>query len=381
MVYKHHLFGGILDDWAEGWTKRLSVKVEFVQPDTMNRNLLAFGIQGKRLVIASNEYADIMEVILLDMFGQGVQETAYAENVYLHPQLHGLSEFQTVHGSADDLVGKGIVNPTATIKAAAAILEQYGGPRCRGTVGMMNAAIQILRQQNSVTPDQGGCMSTKGYVEAVLLEVLPSVASSKSIEVTVTAPSASRISLGKRTALLVIDLQNDFITKIEEAAKDLQARTQKVIEAARLRHIEVIYLRFVGNEEYQLPNWKYRDFVLGRKPHCIKNSEGANFTSLIKPAPAERIFDKYTKFDSFLSNGFERYLNERGYEHLILTGLYCDVCLDSTARAAFQKGFFTTVVSDCTTTLHIPIENSLDFMKQVYGTRVVTHTELLCMGL
>ena len=78
LVYKHHLFDGVLELWAQEWSKEHDLQIRFVQPDTMNRNILAFGVRGHHLIIAGNEYADIMEV---DMFGHGVQETSYSENV------------------------------------------------------------------------------------------------------------------------------------------------------------------------------------------------------------------------------------------------------------------------------------------------------------
>ena len=126
LVYKFHLFDGVLSAWADEWSvQRGGIPVQFVQPDTANRNLLAHGIQGKQLVLAGNEWADIMHVILLDMFGKITQEERCTENVYLHPSVGGLVEYQTVHGSADDIAGKGLVNPSATIRAAAAILQNF----------------------------------------------------------------------------------------------------------------------------------------------------------------------------------------------------------------------------------------------------------------
>ena len=187
--------------------------------------------------------------------------------------------------------------------------------------------------------------------------------------------------MGKQTALLVIDFQNDFMANAGMHAEDLAIRTQQLIDFARRHHVEVAFVRFVSNAVHQLPNWKHRDSIHRRQPHCMKDTEGASITSLIQPAPNERVFDKRLAFDAFFAEGFERHLRDRGYEHLILTGLYADVCVDSTARTAFQKGFFTTVVSDCTAGLHIPLESSLDFMRQVYGSRIVTQEELLRMDL
>ena len=117
-------------------------------------------------MIAGNEWADIMHVILLNMFGQGAQEARCTENIYLHPELHGLSEFQTVHGSADDIAGKGTINPSATLRAAAAILERYGG--CTGLEKDMDHALEVLQQTDKGTRDQGGSMSTMEVVTRVL---------------------------------------------------------------------------------------------------------------------------------------------------------------------------------------------------------------------
>lgn len=166
LVYKHHLFDGIFDVWAHDWSQRHGIAINFVQPDTMNRNLLAFGIQGRQLVISGNEYSDIMQVFMLKLFGGEVQETSCAENVFLHPKLNGLTEYQTVHGSADDLEGKGIVNPTATIRAAAAILERFGC--CEGLMTLVDSTIRTLRRNNQVTPDQGGMLDTKAFVDAFM---------------------------------------------------------------------------------------------------------------------------------------------------------------------------------------------------------------------
>ena len=117
-------------------------------------------------MIAGNEWADIMHVILLDMFGKGRQEARCTENVYLHPDLKGLTEFQTVHGSADDIEGLGKVNPTATLRAAAAILEQHA--HCEGAVGAMEHALDVLKEKGVVTADQNGNSSTSEVVDMAL---------------------------------------------------------------------------------------------------------------------------------------------------------------------------------------------------------------------
>ena len=392
LVYKFHLFDGVFSIWAEEWSKKFGLKINFVQPDTANRNLLAFGIRGRHLMIAGNEWADIMHVMLLNMFGQGAQEARCTENVYLHPELHGLSEYQTVHGSADDLAGKGVVNPSATLRAAAAILERHAG--CKGIEEAMDGALLILQRRGALTPDQGGNKSSTEVVDSVLdiLTTASSPVASLDHKQPPNKPLANndrQISLGKKTAVLVLDFQNDFVTKEGIGSEyrgdmdrmaDLISHIPRVLDFTRKQGHEVIYVRFLGDKRYQLPNMQHRDAVLGKRPKCLEGSWGAEPHPSVKPASGERVFDKQAHFDAFLCDGFERYLVERGYEHLVLLGVYCDVCLDSTARTAFQKGYYITVVSDCTTTLHLPFQDSLAFIKRLYGARIITHDKLIEVG-
>ena len=382
LVYKFHLFDGVFSLWAKEWFQMYGVKINLVQPDTANRNILAFGIQGRQLMIAGNEWADIMHVILLDMFGQGAQEARCTENVYLHPELHGLSEYQTVHGSADDIAGKGIVNPSATMRAAAAILERHAG--CKGIEEAMDQALLVLQRRKAVTPDQGGQLSSTEVVDSVLdilakAKTLPSTLSNQDPQIT----------LGKKTAILLVDFQNDFVTKEgigSEYRGDMGrmagpiSHIPRVIDFARKQGHEIIFVRFLGDQRFQLPNMQYRDTMLGKRPKCLEGSWGAEFHSSVKPISGERVFNKQAHFDAFLCEGFERYLVERGYEHLVFLGVYCDVCVDSTARTAFQKGYHITVVSDCTTTLHLPFQDSLAYLERLCGARIITHNRFIELG-
>lgn len=392
MVYKFHLFDGVFSLWAEDWSKKYGIKINLVQPDTANRNILAFGIQGRQLMIAGNEWADIMHVILLNMFGQGAQEARCTENVYLHPELHGLSEYQTVHGSADDIAGKGTVNPSATVRAAAAILERHAG--CKGVEEAMDRALLILQRRKAVTPDQGGQMSSTEVVDSILdilaKAKMPANAFNNQHPLTsLVLKDEDRISLGKKTAILVLDFQNDFVTKegIGSEYRGDMARMAgpishipRVIDYGRKQGYEIIFVRFLGDQRYQLPNMQHRDAVLGKRPKCLEGSWGAEFHPSVQPAAGERVFSKQAHFDAFLCEGFERYLIEHGYEHLVFLGVYCDVCLDSTARTAFQKGYYITVVSDCTTTLHLPFQDSLAYLERLCGARLITHDKLIETG-
>lgn len=374
MVYKFHLFDGLFHSWAEEWQSLYSVPIRFIQGDTMNRNLLAFGLDGRHLLIAANEYADIMETILLDRFGLGAQETAYAENVYLHPALHCLSEYQTVHGSADDLMHKGIVNPSATIRAAAAILERNGP--CPDLQAQVDATLKGLLANKIATPDQGGSSTTTTFVADFLQAIKNPLAICNNNAALL--PDPSQLFFGKRSAVVVMDFQNDFVTSApdQKAMECVAANISRVVDYSRNFGVEVMFVQFLGDEVYQPPTWRGRNQAQGQAPRCLEGSWGAKLFGNIAARDKEQVFKKKAHYDPFLSAEFRQYVTHQNIEHLVVIGLYADICVDATVRGAFQRGLWTTVVSDCTVTLHLPMEQILEYMHKVYGSVIVSASQL-----
>lgn len=215
---KLHLFGGLFDGvfsaWAKEWSKEHGIKMDFVQPDTANTNLLAFEIRGLRLSIEGNEWANIMHVVLLDIFGLGVQETRCTENIHLHPNVYGLSEYQTVLGSAGDIASKELANPAATFRAVTLVLEHLAG--CKGIEVAMEPALLTLRRCNTVTPDEEGNKVTTEVVDSIPDTV--TTASQPPSKMVLSKPLSAamasaeeRIFLGKKISKIVMNFHNDFV--------------------------------------------------------------------------------------------------------------------------------------------------------------------------
>jgi isocitrate dehydrogenase (NAD+) len=74
--------------------------------------------------------------------------------------------FEAVHGSAPDIAGKGIANPTALLFAACMMLDHVG----RGDLAkrIRKAIDQTLKQDKILTGDLGGKASTAQYAKAVV---------------------------------------------------------------------------------------------------------------------------------------------------------------------------------------------------------------------
>lgn len=73
--------------------------------------------------------------------------------------------FEPVHGSAPDIAGKGIANPTATILSAAMLLEYLGEEEAARRI---EAAVDKVLAEGPHTPDLGGTATTEAFTEAVI---------------------------------------------------------------------------------------------------------------------------------------------------------------------------------------------------------------------
>jgi nicotinamidase-related amidase len=72
--------------------------------------------------------------------------------------------------------------------------------------------------------------------------------------------------------------------------------------------------------------------------------EDMDFT--IKPKQEEIVINKHTA-SIFIDTGFERMLRNAGIVTVVFTGIATECGIESSARDAFNRGFYSVVVSDC----------------------------------
>jgi 3-isopropylmalate dehydrogenase len=76
--------------------------------------------------------------------------------------------FEPVHGSAPDIAGEGVANPSAMILSAAMLLDHLNYPEEAETV---RSAVESVLDSGPRTPDLGGSASTEEMTEAILDEL------------------------------------------------------------------------------------------------------------------------------------------------------------------------------------------------------------------
>jgi isocitrate dehydrogenase (NAD+) len=74
--------------------------------------------------------------------------------------------FEAVHGSAPDIAGKGIANPTALMQSAVMMLEHLGEQEAAAR--LQTAIVRVYAEGKHLTPDLGGTASTEQFTDAVV---------------------------------------------------------------------------------------------------------------------------------------------------------------------------------------------------------------------
>ena len=135
-----------------------SLKYQEFLIDDLARRLIA-APETLDVVVLSNEHGDILaDVASGSIGGLGLSPSACYGEHYAY--------FEPVHGSAPDLVGKGIINPTAMLLTGAMMFTYLGYDE--ESEKLKRAIEQTYRAGVALTLDQGGRVSTMEFIEAVV---------------------------------------------------------------------------------------------------------------------------------------------------------------------------------------------------------------------
>jgi ureidoacrylate peracid hydrolase len=182
------------------------------------------------------------------------------------------------------------------------------------------------------------------------------------------------------TAVIVIDMQNDFSAKgglFDRAGLDISmiqkavAPTAKVLAAARSAGVKVIYLNMGFRPDLSdlgapdSPNRvRHLMFGAGENVHApdgtesrvlIRDTWNTAVVPELKPRESEIAIYKH-RFSGFYETEFDAVLKKAGVKSLIITGCTTSVCVESTVRDAMFRDYQCVLLADC---MGEPIGNGL----------------------
>ena len=163
----------------------------------------------------------------------------------------------------------------------------------------------------------------------------------------------------KRTALLVIDMQNAFVAPgapIEvPAARGIVAPINRLAAALRKRGVPVIWVMHENQKGGR--DWAgfFDAFVApGKREAAAAALEAGSPLQALWPelevAPGDLRVAK-NRYSAFIRNDFQRNLEKRGIDTLLIAGTKTNVCCESTTRDAMMLDFKVVLLSDCTAAL------------------------------
>jgi len=145
-----------------------------------------------------------------------------------------------------------------------------------------------------------------------------------------------------RTAVVVVDMQNDFVTAggslvVPDAAATLPAIAD-LLARARAAGAHVAY-----TQDTHLPGDK--EFAIWPE-HCLQHTWGWQIVDALAPAENDVVAQK-SRYDGFYGTQLDHYLTRVwGVEHLVLVGTIASICLLHTAASAGLRWFHVVAPID-----------------------------------
>lgn len=163
----------------------------------------------------------------------------------------------------------------------------------------------------------------------------------------------------QQVALLIVDMQNDFVRRgapleVPDARNTIAAH-RALLQAFRYRGWPVVYTRFVSRTEPNLL-WNWSPQCQPPTKCCWRGHrrryadaadelECADVIDELTPDSADVIIDKFG-YGAFHGTPLASTLDSRHIKSLLVTGTVTQICVEESAREAFHHGFRTTIVSD-----------------------------------
>jgi tartrate dehydrogenase/decarboxylase / D-malate dehydrogenase len=116
------------------------------------------------VIVGSNLFGDILS----DLTGGITGSLGLNPSANLNPERNAPSLFEPVHGSAPDITGKGIANPTGALLSGAMMLDWLGEA---AAASLIRDAVERTLASGVATPDIGGLASSAQFTDAVLTQL------------------------------------------------------------------------------------------------------------------------------------------------------------------------------------------------------------------
>lgn len=158
-----------------------------------------------------------------------------------------------------------------------------------------------------------------------------------------------KVSLpAKQTALVIVDMQNDFAHPDGKlygpAAREIIPRIASLLERARAKGVRVVYTQdtHYKDDPVEFPIWGQ---------HVVKGTWGWQIVEELKPREGDIVIEKM-RYDAFFGTPLDHVLRMYGVRHLVVTGTVANICVLHTVASARLRLYDVVVPIDAIAALN-----------------------------
>jgi nicotinamidase-related amidase len=140
------------------------------------------------------------------------------------------------------------------------------------------------------------------------------------------------------TALLLVDIQNDYFPggKMElEGSVEASEQAKRLLEYFRHQRMPIVHIQHVA--------------VRPGSTFFLPNTDGVKTHLSVQPLEGEKVIQKHYP-NSFRGTPLLDHLRGQRINRLVICGMMTHMCVDATARAAFDYGFDCLIAGDACAT-------------------------------
>lgn len=175
-----------------------------------------------------------------------------------------------------------------------------------------------------------------------------------------------------KTAILVVDMLNDFVTGALKCDRGLAIvePTAKLLKGARKAGIPVIFCNdaHIKGIDHELKLWG---------DHAIAGTKGAEVIPELELCEKDYVVPK-RRYSGFFHTDLDLLLKELGVDTVVITGLHTHMCVRHTSADAYCLGYNIIVPKDATNSFtEEDYQYGLKYLVDVYAAEITDVETLL----
>jgi nicotinamidase-related amidase len=182
----------------------------------------------------------------------------------------------------------------------------------------------------------------------------------------------------KRHALLIIDMQNDFVLEDKPIrvaqAKNVVPVIRDVLAQFRKRKLPVFHILRVHRKDGSDVEITRQDHFR-EHPFAVEGTRGAGVIDELSPLPGEYVVPKI-RMSAFIATGLDLMLRNLGITDLVVTGIQTPNCIRTTVFDAIAYNYPVILVADAVGAQNDEIHNANLRDMAAIGIRVVNAWDL-----